>query len=167
MKMKLLYLLFGLVALSVCAVEIEWYAANEVEFDTVVIGRVSDTTYNPWDNGIYIGYEDADDFWQATPLVFKDGGDTTQFGSVDIYTSSGYDSAYYFMELKSGDNMIAYSGLIPYSTVELGLHQDLGAIQRWMVTSFTPIPEPTSGLLLLLGGALLGLRRKDRCACRA
>lgn len=32
----------------------------------------------------------------------------------------------------------------------------------WSPTSFTAVPEPTSGLLLLIGGALLALRRKQK-----
>ena len=32
----------------------------------------------------------------------------------------------------------------------------------WSPKEFAAVPEPTSGLLLLIGGALLALRRKQR-----
>ena len=32
----------------------------------------------------------------------------------------------------------------------------------WSPEKFAAVPEPTSGLLLLIGGALLALRRKQR-----
>jgi hypothetical protein len=35
-------------------------------------------------------------------------------------------------------------------------------ITAWTPTAFTEIPEPSSGLLLLIGGALLALRRRNR-----
>ena len=33
-------------------------------------------------------------------------------------------------------------------------------VNQWNVTNFTAVPEPTSGVMLLLGAALLGLRRR-------
>ena len=37
-----------------------------------------------------------------------------------------------------------------------------GGYSSWSPKSFTAVPEPTSGLLLLIGGALLALRRKQK-----
>ena len=36
------------------------------------------------------------------------------------------------------------------------------SFDTWSPESFTAVPEPTSGLLLLIGGALLALRRKQK-----
>ncbi len=37
--------------------------------------------------------------------------------------------------------------------------------KAWAPTSFTEVPEPSSGLLLLVGGGLLALRRRNKHVC--
>ena len=45
---------------------------------------------------------------------------------------------------------------------DLHTHVTPSGSDYWSPTSFTAVPEPTSGLLLLIGGALLALRRKQK-----
>lgn len=168
MKKILLYsfILSGLVA---AAVNLEWMAINDVQFDTVIIGRVTNVNVNPWSNGLYIGYNAAANAvgvstYQETASIQtadydSDYGYFLQ-GGLDLTDFHDVQNAYYYMELKSGDNYISYSDLVPYSTVKWATVGN----DYWTVSSFQPVPEPSSGLLLLIGGALVGLRRKRRVA---
>ena len=60
---------------------------------------------------------------------------------------------------------MATSAAATYSSLSDYIHEtfDLnpGQLAVWTPTQFT-IPEPTSGLLLLVGGAMLALRRKQK-----
>lgn len=134
-------------------------------FQYVVIGQIQQSDYNPWSNGIYIGYSGGrgyDD--DALAIAYLDTPSTKYAGGVDIDSLESYDNSWYFyMELVAADgtSKIAYSDLVDYRTIQ-GAVQG-GTVQPWFVKSYS-VPEPTSGLLLLMGGALLGLRRKRRVA---
>ena len=70
--------------------------------------------------------------------------------------------------LDSDDNWttVAYSAPADYSSLGAYIHEtfDLnpGQFAAWTPTSFTAVPEPSSGLLVVIGCALLALRRKRR-----
>ena len=86
---------------------------------------------------------------------------------------SGYDSSYKFvvemLSLNTDDNTwergwtagtpMTYAELKTAGYVSEG-GISAGSVNSW--TSSVSIPEPTSGLLLLVGGSLLALRRKRR-----
>ncbi len=61
---------------------------------------------------------------------------------------------------------VARSAPADYSSLGAYIHEtfDLnpGQFAVWTPTSFVSVPEPPSGLLLLIGGALLALRRRNR-----
>ena len=93
------------------------------------------------------------------------------------YTDVGTDAGYsYYVELYNSDNyVIARSAAISsidadWSQVyqDAPMTSDLSSIPSVSVWhagargAFTAVPEPTSGLMLLLGAAMLGLRRKNR-----
>ncbi len=86
---------------------------------------------------------------------------------------SGYDSSYKFvvemLSLNTDDNTWerGWTAGTPMTYAELKTARyvseggiSAGSVNSW--TSSVSIPEPTSGLLLLVGGSLLALRRKRR-----
>lgn len=94
-------------------------------------------------------------------------GTSTQITSVDV---SPYESGYsFFVELltydgtnTTKDRLLAYS----YQTLlDNGYIQPVGGVNPVSNPtnfSMTHVPEPSSGLLMLLGGALMALRRRRR-----
>ena len=94
---------------------------------------------------------------------------TTIYGT--YYTNlSGYDSGYSFwMELYLGDQKVermlkpvSWQDFQKYMVASSGLSNDLNLSPEAGAFNFASkmVPEPTSGLLFLIGGALLALRRR-------
>ena len=104
-----------------------------------------------------------------TITVPNDQAPTTIYGT--YYTNlSGYDSGYSFwMELYLGDQKVErmlqpvkWEDFKDYMVASSGLSNDLNLSPEAGAFNFASkmVPEPTSGLLLLMGGALLALRRR-------
>ena len=94
---------------------------------------------------------------------------TTVWG--EYYTNlSGYETGYSFwMELYLGDQKVErmlqpvkWEDFKDYMVASSGLSNDLNLSPEAGAFNFASkmVPEPTSGLLLLMGGALLALRRR-------
>ena len=76
-------------------------------------------------------------------------------------------SYYYFVELVNESGLMGYYSLGQYGDLQAYIASaDLQILPQsaWGETQYKAIPEPTSGLLLLLGVAGLALRRKVRKA---
>jgi len=169
--MKKLVLFSSLaITLFATAANLAWMAINDVEFDKVVIGRVTDGSVVPWQNGIYIGYEKAATqsgatAWQGEAVRGVQAEYDSEYGYYNMgeFNVEGFydvQNAYYYMELYNSDARVAYSDLVTYNIIK----HYVDTQDYWMVSNFQPVPEPSSGLLLLIGGALVGLRRKRRVA---
>ena len=81
-------------------------------------------------------------------------------GTTPLGTSAYLDNYSYYSELYNEGNVVAHSSsALPYSLWKGG---DFSTEAPAFASSFAAgaVPEPTSGLLVLLGGALLGLRRR-------
>ncbi len=114
-------------------------------------------------------YSDASDFTDAAGSATKTlDGDSVADGFLTGVSSSGYLSALLIASTAEGAQIYYTSGFaLSGHTYEDG-EPPATPIEIWD-TDFTRgsviaygggIPEPTSGLLLLLGGAMLALRRR-------
>ncbi len=186
MKKSLMAILAAALAGTVWAGEtsadvLVWYLDTEedmyntgTEFDSIKFWAV-DANDNKID---LVGrtYTDPNSLWAGTPDAGSDGtitvpsdvAPTTIWG--DYYTNlSGYETGYSFwMELYLGNEKVERmlqpvkwedfeDYVISASSInDLNLSADPGAYNY----ASTMVPEPSSGLLLLIGGALLALRRR-------
>ena len=144
-----------------------WFQVNQdaqsspVAFDyaKVAYAPSSSTSYSSYLQVKYPG--GSGDGWYFPAEGSAISTDIDQNGFVDV---SG--KAYQFrVELyDDADAMIAFSEAASFADLEGAGY--LGALESktqdgiWVVGSFTAVPEPTSGLLLLLGVAGLALRRR-------
>lgn len=95
--------------------------------------------------------------YMQSPGYFVAGGDSTTYGSAQSF----------YVELLNGSSSVAKSASISYS--DLLARGSIFKSSGLTPATITPasfgsynVPEPTSGLLFLVGGMLLGLRRKRR-----
>ena len=105
-----------------------------------------------------------------TAVVTPDQFDGAKIAA--ILPSEVQNAAYYFyVELYNENECVAHSDLVNYSSASLATY--VAASQNasdWVgvnsygynPSNYTSVPEPSSGLMLLVGAALLSLRRKRR-----
>ena len=100
--------------------------------------------------------------------VVSDGYEWAGHDGVVSYAETGFSASditqlSFFVELLNGNTVVGRTSDYNYSAVSSYIYS--GGMTPppaglWAVTDFTPVPEPTSGMLLVLGGALLALRRR-------
>ena len=91
-------------------------------------------------------------------------GDALGYGFERWASIDGYDnSSTFIVELLQDGNVVYQSDSVSYAALAGYISSSKGMAQpadAYGFSSFTAVPEPTSGLLLLLGVAGLALRRK-------
>lgn len=132
-------------------------AADASEYDYTKAQLVSSSS-STWTKGL-------SSIDSATKNQISDAEDIAS----GFYSSLGNNpqGMYYFVELVAGE-VLAYSDAISYSdAVAAGYittmsQFDVGSANLWSASSFTAVPEPTSGMMVLFGMAALALRRRRR-----
>ena len=81
-----------------------------------------------------------------------------EIGNVAWDASSGTAS---WTETIAKSDPVSYTWLYEANHIAATFDMNPPAGMAWTPTAFTEIPEPSSGLLLLIGGALLELRRRN------
>lgn len=97
------------------------------------------------------------------------------FANVAAYVSDAYSSAEYTFSVELGNiangewvKTLVSSAPVSYNWLKsekhIGSWDDINAdlTNPWKPSSYS-VPEPSSGLLMLIGGALLALRRRKGC----
>ncbi len=137
---------------------VQIYSADVVfSYDAAKAGTIAS-----WDSSSTVA---AGATFRATGSGTQDNGTTASYYAV-VYDSSSIDSAKNYIVSDAVSVTTAAGGAT--ATVNFGaMNSTLAAANKflnssWTATSTSPIPEPTSGLLLLVGGALLALRRKQK-----
>ena len=116
-----------------------------------------------------IGLYQGDSLLEQIGLEVADDGSISS-GLFAIASSVGADTAfrwelmaeataYFTSGTVSYNDLLAASALASSPLVNYKAYNVAGAGLTWTAV---PVPEPTSGLLLLVGGALLALRRRRR-----
>ena len=143
---------------------------GDIMFTYIRITATSDQTYSPLsaDGSWYNGFSGATDakVYGKTPFLAREDGYAYTRVEMDIASMSSNPAYYFFAELlNEEDEVVGWGGGLEWAKMDLA--------RSWMPDGYTggwyidnmqaaPVPEPTSGVLLLIGGALLGLRRKRR-----
>ena len=174
MKCLVLFTAISIGVSAQAAYTIYWKIDND---NVTVDGEAADYSYaavgvsgNP---GVYLtdaGYIQTDGEY-VTGYVLKEDAGNEQSASSQLSATQGFDeTASFFLALfDESDHLFAvsetksYADLTKMDALYNGDNPDgrgLGA--TWTGSAFASVPEPTSGLLFLLGFAALSLRRKSK-----
>ena len=121
-------------------------------------------------DGNSVNWNSAAFFQNGTELskMTADEMNMVGYGTANL-GSTGYDVATYYIELYNAQDSVIGKANISYSSFASSVFGDNSTGAPGLMNTFNAsssatfnVPEPTSGLLFLVGGMLLGLRRKRR-----
>jgi len=167
--------LFGLIIAATFSVQAETYlywmidtaAARSAGFDYKAAKLVASQS-STWSWAADANYLSPYGSDGAVSVTKQQIADADGMGD-GFYSALGSDTTgrTYFIELLADSgSVLAYSEGLSYASASSYLSSltqfDPGASSLWTASTFTtaPIPEPTSGMMLLLGVAALALRRR-------
>lgn len=150
MKRIVLFAIVSAFAVIAQAEELWWFVANDAVTET-------------WDEAVVYATDSQNqakiDTWARTDLSYGDG---VAFTDLDGYASAGY---LFYVELLNSAERIAKSDTVSYNVLLSSCA--ISSAMRSMPTPYQfsnfsslAVPEPTSGLLMLIGLAGLALKRK-------
>lgn len=156
-------ILLGLAVVSAALFAKAEYLFWQVDNTTTVAGPNGDQTINygtDYNAGVL--------YWtgSGTPYQKLEGINFAGTTTTDI---SNLNSGSFYIELGNYNNgnfeAVAHSEMITYADTaqyRTSFQTAVASMQAWSGANFTPgaVPEPTSGLMVLIGTALLGLKRR-------
>ncbi len=159
---KVIFVITACLGLAASADYMYWMVEPDVG-GTDVSG--ASTTFN-WDTA-YLTYEGYTGGGKGIASLSVD--DAELYNAIGSYAmadiGSDYSGRSYFIELYSGDTWLAASSPVSASALSQYIFGDnsmsaMPATAFGMAQATYAVPEPTSGLLFLVGGMLLGLKRR-------
>jgi hypothetical protein len=155
---KLLFIFALATAMSVQADYLYWMVGSDIPDGKNFIGQT--VKFSSWTdaklfyngnllNGGSLTRDTANTLADINAYAYTDIGDYNNRGTfmIELYNSGSY----------LGFASAEASALRDYVFASSGMSTNVG--KGWVPPSFA-VPEPTSGLLFLLGGVLLGLKRR-------
>lgn len=118
--------------------------------------------------GTYLTVAGTDGLTEVVASSFPENGYSTEqvYSNLGDYNSAGYSFAVELYGLE--DEMVGKSAYVSYADMlsNFAVYSNMSqtGVTPYVYGAFTATPEPTSGLLMLLGLGMLALRRKRICA---
>lgn len=174
-KIIIIFLAFG--ASIVANADYLYWQVTDSSVSSTQGGTISGyTVASLWavKNGVYTQLESSyisgfgPDGFETTSATYVSVPSANEY-SVDLSSLGDLTGYSFFVELKTAADgtQLGYSNFITGDEVETyvasGSLSEIPSVTVWHGDTYSA-PEPTSGLLMLLGAACLGLRRKARSA---
>ena len=180
MKSKIIAALLTATFASVVSAQVLYWQVNP---SSVTISGDTSTAGTKWNYASFWAVKDGDTASLVNSYMFNATEAPTEVKYVDTdylsgsapayvnYTASDYTGYSFYIELtnKTSDGTVGVARSESFTSDNFGnaLQDAANFNANWSSINaigsgltFTAIPEPTSGLMLLVGAAILGLRRK-------